>query len=419
MKTHSQSEDRVDRRTFLRAAGVSLALPLMESRALADASPPKRTVFMSAALGLHPPSLYPSRSGTNRGSSEYLTLLKEHRSEFTLFSGLSHPDQGGEHETEKTFLSAARNPEKDGFKNSISIDQVMAKDLGYITRFPSLSISSNGAKSQSFTNGGVMLPAEHSPSSLFAKLFLDGTAQEVEEQKRKLADGRSDLDELMAQAKMLRSRSTAADREKLDEYFESVRQTERDLKEARAWMDRPKPKVGVEQPTDIPDKTDLIGRIKLLVDMVPLIIQTDSTRVLSLVIQDHYSVPQVPGVTSEHHHLSHHGRDPEKISQLKMVEREIVKQFGALLDQMKSKKEAGGSLLDQTSVLFGSNLGNANAHDPRNLPIFVAGGGFNHGGLVQKDHRDNTPLSNLFVTLVQNMGIETDAFATSTGSLTW
>ena len=264
-----------------------------------------------------------------------------------------------------------------------------------------------------------MLPAEHSPSALFAKLFLDGSAKEIDEQKRKLADGRSVLDELMAQAKMLRSRSPAGDREKLDEYFESVRQTERDLKEARAWMDRPKPKVGAQQPTDIPDKTDLIGRIKLLVDMVPLIIQTDSTRVLSLVIQDHFSVPQVSGVTSEHHHLSHHGRDPSKIAQLKMVEREIVKQFGALLDQMKSKKEAGGSLLDQTSVLFGSNLGNANAHDPRNLPIFVAGGGFNHGGIVQKDHRDNTPLSNLFVTLVQNMGIETDAFATSTGSLTW
>ena len=223
----------------------------------------------------------------------------------------------------------------------------------------------------------------------------------------------------MAQSKILRNSATASDREKLDEYFESVRKTERDLREARAWMDRPKPKVDAEPPQDIFDKTDMIGRIRLLMDLVPLIVQTDSSRVISVVIQDHLAIPQVAGVESEHHNLSHHGRDPKKIAQLKKIETEIVSQFGRLLAQLKAKKEAGGSLLDNTMTLFGSNLGNANAHDPRNLPVFLAGGSFKHGRYIAHDRHDNTPLSNLFVTMLQNMGIEAESFATSNGTLNW
>jgi hypothetical protein len=409
-----------DRRKFLKATGVTLALPWMETFAGAEeTAPPKRAVFIGTALGLHAPYLYPKTTGANYETTEYLSLLKEHRADYTLFSGLSHPDQGGEHETEKTFLTAARNPQRDGFRNSLSIDQLAAEKLGYVTRFPSISLSSDGPKSQSFTVGGVMLPAESSPSRLFAKMFLQGKPHEIARQRQKLADGRSVLDELMAQSKILRNSATASDREKLDEYFESVRKTERDLREARAWMDRPKPKVAAKQPQDIFDKTDMIGRIRLLMDLVPLIVQTDSSRVISLVIQDHLAIPQVAGVESEHHNLSHHGRDPKKIAQLKKIETEIVSQFGRLLTQLKAKKEADGSLLDNTMTLFGSNLGNANAHDPRNLPVFLAGGDFKHGRYIAHDRHDNTPLSNLFVTMLQDMGIETDKFATSTGTLSW
>lgn len=415
--------ETLNRRTFLRAAGVSLALPWLESMstasARATATPPKRVVFICTALGLHAPALFPKTAGANYEATEYLDLLKEHRPDYTLFSGLSHPDQGGEHETERTFLSAARNPQQDGFRNSISIDQFAAEELGYITRFPSISLSSDGPSSQSFTGGGVMVPAEFSPSRMFAKLFLDGKPDEIAMQKQKLADGRSVLDELMNQSKILRQTASATDREKLDEYFESVRTTERDLMEARAWMDRPKPVVEVEPPQDIFDKTDLVGRIRLLINLVPFILQTDSSRVISVVIQDHLAVPQVDGVSSEHHNLSHHGKDPAKIGQLKKIETEIVKQFGHLLTQMKAKKEADGSLLDNTITLFGSNLGNANAHDPRNLPIFLAGGGFNHGRFVAHDRGKNTPLSNLFVSMLQHMNIETESFATSSGVLSW
>ena len=410
----------IDRRNFLRAAGVTLALPWLESLAGAkQAAPPKRAVFICTALGLHSPCLFPQTTGANYETTEYLSLIEEHRGDFTLFSGLSHPDQGGEHETERTFLTAARNPQQDGFRNSISVDQFAAGKLGYVTRFPSLSLSSNGSSSQSFTGGGVMVPAESSPASLFAKLFLRGTPQKIAAQKQKLADGRSVLDGLSSQAKVWGRSAGAADRAKLDEYFESVRQTERELLAAEAWMDRPKPTVAGDQPEDIPDKTDLVGRIRLWMNLVPLIVQTDSSRIVSVVIQDHLAVPRIPGVESEHHNLSHHGRDPNKIDQLKKIETEIVKQFGGLLSGLKSRREAGDSLLGNTAVLFGSNLGNANAHDPRNLPIFLAGGGFKHGRHVALDGRNNTPLSNLFVSMLQGMGIETDQFATSSGTLSW
>ncbi len=410
---------KTNRRQFLRAAGVSLALPWLESSGRAETPPPKRAVFICTALGLHPPSLWPNKAGADYGSTEYLDLLKEHRSDYTLFSGLSHPDQGGEHETERTFLSAARNPQQDGFRNSISVDQFAAGKLGYVTRFPSVILSSNGSSSQSFTGGGVMVPAEHSPSRMFARMFLKGSPEEIARQKQKLADGRSVLDELMNQSKALRGNSTAADQAKLDEYFESVRRTERDLREQRAWMDRPKPSVEVEQPRDIYDKSDMIGRIRLLMNLVPLIVQTDSSRVISVVIQDHLTIPQVAGVESEHHNLSHHGKEPGKIEQLKKIEIAILKQFESLLSQLKEKCEAGGSLLDNTMTLFGSNLGNANAHDPRNLPIFLAGGGFKHGRHVSHDSRNNTPLCNLYVRMLQEMNIEIDSFATSSGVLSW
>ena len=154
-------------------------------------------------------------------------------------------------------------------------------------------------------------------------------------------------------------------------------------------------------------------------DMVPLIIQTDSSRIISLMIQDHYVVPKVEGVTGNHHHLSHHGQDPSKIAQLEKVESGILSCFGELLAKMKSPTESGARLLDNTSILFGSNLGNANAHDARNLPIFLAGGGYQHGSYIDMKKKQDAPLSNLFVRMLQDAGIETDSFGQSTSAMSW
>ncbi|MBP90522.1 MAG: hypothetical protein CMJ64_28075 [Planctomycetaceae bacterium] len=415
----------ISRRTVLKASGIAISLPFLESMNPAmgreRVAPPKRLVLICNTLGLHPPSLFPKTTGSEYGSTDYLELLKKHRNDFTLFSGLSHPDQNGKqpHDTEMTWLTAARNPGLGGFKNSISIDQFAAKHLGNATRFPSIALSSNTQKSQSYTSNGVMLPAQHRPSTVFAKLFLDDSPQELRRQRQRLADGRSILDSVAEQTEALNRQTSSHDRSQLEEYFVAIRAAEAELTETEAWLDRPKPRVDEKPPQDIADSADLIGRTRSLMNLIPLMLQTDSSRIVTVVIQDHLVVPKIQGVTGEHHNLSHHGQDPQKIEQLKIIETEILKCFAEFLSRMTQPREADGSLLNQTSVLFGSNLGNANAHDPSNLPIILAGGGYGHGRYVAYDKRNNIPLCNLFVNMLNNMGIETESFATSTGKLTW
>ena len=411
----------LNRRTFLKASGVGLALPLLESMNPAwakEAAPPRRAVFICTTLGLHAPALYPKTTGPDYEPTNYLGLLKAHRKDFTLFSGLSHPQQGGEHQCEMTWLSAAPNPGMDGFRNSISIDQYAAAKLGYVTRFPSISLSSDRVISQSYTSSGVMIPAEQRPSRMFAKMFLSGKPAEVARQKQKLIEGRSILDELMDQTRALLKNASSVDRARLQEYFDSVRASEKELAEAQAWLDKPKPQVKAPQPEDINDHTDLVGRTRLLLGLVPLIVQTDSSRIISIVIQNNHGIPQVEGVNTEHHNLSHHGRDPKRIDQLMKIESAILTCFSEFLAQMKAKREAGGTLLDNTVTLFGSNLGNANAHDPRNNPVLLAGGDLKHGRYLAHDPKNNTPLCNLFVHMLNQMNLNTDKFASSTGELT-
>lgn len=413
----------LDRRTFLRSSGVCLALPFLESMnplfAASDSQPPKRTIFVCTTLGLYPPNLWPKRSGSDYESTPYLDLLSEHRKDFTLFSGLQHEDQTGRqpHDSEMTWLTSARKPGVGGFRNSISVDQVAASQLINTTRYPSITLGTMKDQSQSYTSGGVMIPSQTSPAKLFANLFLKGTPAAVRAQKQKLKDGQSILDELGAHAKVLRNKVSTSDNHLLDDYFTSVRNAETNLEIAQGWMDKPKPEVSEEQPTDVKDDADLIGRTQRLMDLVPLIIQTDSTRIVSVMIQDHFVVPKVEGVTGNHHNLSHHGREKSKIEQLQKIETEIIECFGSLLGELKAKSEADSTLLQNTTVLFGSNLGNANAHHAHNLPIFLAGGGFNHGRYIEKP--DGTPLCNLFVSLLNHQGIGTSSFGQSTGTLSW
>ena len=415
----------ISRRAALKASGIAIALPLLESMKPAigheHMAPPKRMVLICNALGLHSPSLFPKTSGTDYANTEYLELLKEHRSDFTLFSGLSHPDQNGKepHDTEMTFLTAAINPGLGGFKNSISVDQVAAMHLSHATRFPSITLGSNTQESQSYNSNGVMLPADYRPSRLFAKLFIAGSSEEQRRQRQRLANGRSILDAVGDQTEAINLRVSGGDRKQLGEYFAAIRAAEKELAASDAWLDRPKPEVNVEVPKDIAEPSELLGRIRALMNLIPLILQTDSTRVVSLMIQDHHTVPNIAGVQAGHHPLSHHGQDPAKIAQLKIIESGILSIFSDFLTQLGQRSAQGARLLDHTAVLFGSNLGNANAHDPSNLPIILAGGGGDHGRHVAYDRRNNTPLCNLFVSMLNNMGLETESFATSSGTLTW
>lgn len=415
------------RRTFLKtglkATGVTVALPWLESMSLANAAtpPPSRMVNVCATLGLYADSWFPATTGADYEASEYLSLIDRHRNRYTLFSGLAHANQSGRqaHNSEITWLTSAEHPGLDGFQNTISLDQAAADHVGYVTRFPSIVLGTVSPQSQSYTTSGVMVPAETSPSSLFAKLFLQGDAATVAREKQRLADGGSILDRLRLDVQALRGEVGAADGKKLDAYFEAVRTAERELVEVQAWLDRPKPSVDADTPADVDDPADLIGRVERMLDLIPLILATDSSRVVSLMIQDHGVVPKVAGVNGEHHGLSHHGQDEAKIGQLKLVETEIVKRFGILLDRLDQRPDGGPSLLDSTTVLFGSNLGNANSHSATKLPILVAGGPFAHGGHIAHEGTEDAPLSNLFLTLLRAFGVPTDTFGHSTHALTW
>ena len=415
----------INRRTFLRASGVAMALPLLETMhpalARAAAESPKRMVNICTALGLYPTSWFPESAGPNYEVTEYLQLLDHHRDKYTLFSGFSHEQQTGRqpHNSEITFMTSARHPGLDGFQNSISVDQVVSNHLGYVTRYPSIVLGTSSAQSQSYTTNGVMIPSETSPSTLFSKMFLAGTPEEVERETQSLNDGGSILDRLKSETTALRKRVSATDQQTLDAYYEAVRLAEVDLAEAGAWLHKPKPVVDAPVPEDIPSNSDLVGRINSMFNLIPLILETDTSRVVNVMIQDHLAVPTIAGVTGDHHNLSHHGRDESKIAQLKKVEVEIVRSFESLLTQLSERSDASGSLLDHTSVLFGSNLGNANAHTPTDLPILVAGGGFAHGQHIVSEGEHNAPLCDLFVTLLQRMGVETDSFGQSKSVLTW
>jgi hypothetical protein len=408
------------RRRFLQASGVSLALPWLDALAVAPpaAAVPRRMVCICTPLGLHPPHFFPKTSGKNYALSPYLDILKDFRDDFTVLSGLSHPDVDQGHDSGYSFLTAAPHPElRAGFRNSVSLDQFAAERIGLATRFSSLTLGDEGF-GLSWTRSGAPVPVDSSPSHVFARLFLEGRPDEVRAQARRLRDGQSILDQVGRQAKKMQSGLGAGDRDKLDEYFTSVRELEQRLARAEEWAKKPKPKVTAKQPQDIPNSADLVGRTRLLFDLAHLALQTDSTRLITIFLLGTSQVPPIPGVSLGHHDLSHHGQDPRKIAQLEKVEVEAVKVLRDLLAKLKQTKEQGDNLLDRTMVLFGSNLGNANNHSCKNLPILLAGGGFKHGQHLAFDARKGPPLSNLYVSMLQRMGIEVDRFGSSKGTLT-
>jgi uncharacterized protein DUF1552 len=410
---------KLSRRTFLRAAGVSLALPLLETHAFGvpAARTPRRMVCINTPLGLHPPAFFPEKAGKDYALSPYLEVVKDFREDLTVISGLSHPDVGPSHDSNYSFLTGAPHPEqRAGFKNTISLDQFAAEFLFGQTRFSSLPLACEGF-GLAWTRSGAPVPVESWPSSVFTKLFVEGRPDEVEAQKRRLQDGRSILDSVREQAKDARSAVGARDRDKLDEYFTSVRELEQRLAQSEAWAKKPKPKVDAKPPQDVTNSTDLIAKTRVWFDLIHLALQTDSTRLVTLQLLGTSGVPPIPGVSLGHHDLSHHGKDPNKIAQLKKLETEKMKTLRDFLKKLKDTKEDGVTLLDRTTVFFSSNLGNASSHSTRNLPIILAGGGFRHGQHLALDPANPPPLSNLYVTMLQRLGIQIDRFGSSTGTL--
>ncbi len=406
----------ITRRHFLRAAGAYLALPLL-GRA-ANKLPPKRLLAIHVPLGMMPQFFFPK---AGEASSPYLDLLAAHRGQFSVFSGLSHPGVDGNHHAGQCFLTGAPHPGQPTFRNSLSLDQLAADKIGLENRFPSLSLTvKNGdhyADSLAVSRSGVGIPAEGSPRRLYRSLFVAGTPEEKVATMRRIEAGGSVLDLVLDKAARLEKSVAPEDRARLDQYFQSVRELEGRLQRSIAWENRPKPRVDFPEPKDIADANEVVAKSKLMFDLIRLALQTDSTRVVTLSLSTFSVVPHVPGVKNETHGLTHHGNEPEKIAELRQIEEAQMGALAYLLQTLRDTKESGASLLDQTQVLYGSCLGNANSHSNQNLPVILAGGGFKHGKHLAFDTTNNTPLANLYVSMLQRLGIEADKFATGTGSL--
>lgn len=414
---------RLTRRHFLRGAGVTLGLPFLEGlaprgRAAENATPPRRLVCICTPLGIHTPFLNPEQNGRDYPLTPYLEPIADFRNDFSVISGLSHPEVGSSHDSIYSFLTAAPHPEiRAGFRNSISLDQFAAERIGGQTRVPSLSLSAEGF-GLSWTRSWALVPPDLWPATVFARLFLEGRPEEVEEQRRRLRNGKSILDTVSEQAKRMAPSLGRRDREKIDEYFTSVRELEQRMVIAQEWALKPKPQVDAKPPQNNLNSTDLIGKTRLMFDLTHLALQTDSTRLVTMLLLGTSGVPPVPGVTMGHHDLSHHGQDPVKLAQLKLVELGQMQLVRELLGNLKKTQEQGGSLLDHTMVFFSSNLGSAASHSTRNLPVIFAGGGFKHGQHLAFDANHGPPLCNLYVSMLQRLGIEADQFGSSTGPLT-
>jgi hypothetical protein len=420
---------RIHRRAFLRSTGVAVALPWLDAmlpalatkaESAAANAPPKRFVAMMYGLGFHGPHLFPKQAGEGYETTPYLELLAEHRHDFTIFSGLSHVEQNGAngHTSGLTWLTTAKHPGLPGFKNTVSFDQLLVEKLVPDTRFPSLLLNVGGSDSLSWTASGVNLPAESSPAKLFQQLFVTGTPTEVKQQLRELRRGRSILDTINGEAKKLTRDLGGRDREKIDQYLSSVRDLESRFQANEAWAVRPKPKVGVKPPIDVQDRNDIIARTRLMHDMLVMALKTDSTRIVTYAAGGFNPVPKIEGVDTGWHDLSHHGQDSEKIEELTRIESAEFRELNRLLGLMKDAREGSGALLDYTTLLIGSNLGNASSHSWRDLPIIVAGGGFRHGKHVVAGGPgpENSRFANLFVEIGQKLGVKLGGFGSSNGT---
>ena len=417
---------------MLRGVGVALTLPMLDamspraaraSRHNTSRKPRKRMLAICNNLGLLSDRFFPADAGQEYTLSPYLTRLSPHRDDFTVFSGVSHPGVDGSHSSDVSFLTAAPHPGSGGFRNSVSLDQYVATQIGNQTRFPSLTLGVNameGRRSLSWTSGGVLIPCENSAANVYRRLFLQGSAEQIESQMRRLTIGQSIMDSLVEQAKSLERRLGSNDRDRMEQYVTAVRDVEKRMADAQAWEQKPKPKVDAELPIDPPGPAEYMAKTQLMYRMASLAFETDSTRAITLLLDSNNSPTiRIDGtsISDGYHNLSHHGKSETKLKQLEAIDRSHMDLFGELIGNLKSVSEDDTSLLDHTLVLYGSNFGDANKHTTDNMPILLAGGGFQHGNHLAFDRDKNYPLPNLFVSMLQQMGFETDSFASATGTM--
>ena len=403
----------IDRRSFLQGVGVALALPMLESRARgAQPQRPRRILAIGNHLGFYPQAFFPKEAGADYVSSQTLKNIEKHRKDFTVFSNLDDGAHGG-HSGVHAFLSGGiRKEESGGFpEKNISLDQVAAEHCGSTARFPSITAGLREGTDMCWTRTGVRIPPVNNPARLFEALFVQSSKAERDVERKRLGHRGSVLDALRNSAKSLHGNLNNADRDKLDQYLTSVRDVERRLQMSEAWLDKPKPKPGIDPIAD--EERMHIEELPLFFDLLTLALQTDSTRVATFEIPIGFTTSDLDNVTSGYHGLSHHSKGENKLEQLKVVEDYIFTQVNRLFDGLQEAK-----IFNDTLVVMGSGMSDGSKHSNKDLPVLLAGGGLKHQGHVvcPVDKHKRVPLSNLWLSSLQWFGVERERFGKSNGT---
>ena len=449
----------LNRRHFLRGLGSMVALPLLDAmvplRASAAATEkPRRSVFVYIPNGVNGMTWQPVKSGRGYELSASLQPLAKHRDEFTVFSGLHHPNGIGQaHVCADTWLTGAKIDAQSArkYENTISCDQLMAAVTEKHTRFPSLELSIGSGTGRplntntlAFSRDGVPLPAEDNPKQIFNRLFGEEQGG-IAAQRARLTKRRSVLDAVLDDAQSLRLALGTADKTKLDEYLHSVRDVEQRAERLDSWLDVPKPKLdakfAVPFQRDVP-KAKAGEYWRTMFDLIVLALRTDSTRVVTYMNGSEgngLAIPEI-GITQARHGLSHHNGDPVVLERLAKSDAFIMEQFAHFLGELRTMKDGDVPLLDRTMVLFGSGMSYGHSHCNSNLPILLAGGrdlGLKHGqhidynrphlkedytlsyeewrGLCGKPKDEKARLSNVMLTMMQKMDVHAEKFVDSLG----
>lgn len=421
----------IDRRRFvIQSLAGSLALPGLSSLK-ADSghsqSPAlstrgagvgaRRFVAIGNLLGFQQKHLFPETPGNDFEETTLLKPLAANRDQITVYRGLDHGLRGG-HFAVHTFLSGVLHHEsKNRSDGNVTIDQFIADEVGLQTRFPSLTVGSeggiHGGCQLSWTKSGIRVPPITTPAELFEKLFVTESKERRAAQVKANRLHASILDSITEEAGSLSKQVNQEDKDKLDEYFTSIRDVEKRLQTRLRWADQPKP----ESPFDKPANTNTVEDLPMLYELIALALQTDSTRVATLEIGGCF-LPQNLGIDKSYHGMSHHGNDEETVANLITLETYQIEQFGKFISRLSAMQDGDQTLLDSTAVMFGSGMGNGSQHTNSDLPIIMAGGGYGRGEFKKaaSSGLNKVPLCNLFVDIAQKMGVQTDSFGTSTGT---
>lgn len=423
----------IDRRRFLRGAGAVITLPFLESvhspllkaAGAKENDPISRMVCVGLNFGAHPDNFFPDTVGSDFEAPDYLKPLEHLRNEYTVFSNLDHSSLAIGHDGCHALLSgvAARHA-KGHADGNLTMDQLAAEFIGNVTRYPSVQYDIGGEKALhswsrlSWTRNSIAIPPIFKLQQIFDTLFLETS----ESQKQRIAQSRklntSILDVVHDAANDYKKRLNPSDLSKLDEYFTSIREIELRLAMSAEWLERAKPYTDYKLPE--PPPYTFVEKLPLYYDLIRLTLMTDSSRIVTFGITDWDGPAGIEGVTQGYHTITHHGREKARLVQLKLVERFLFQSFANFLSDLKGTQvENGTSLLDSTTVLLGSGMGNASSHSNRNLPLLLAGGGLKHGEhrSYSKFNDNKTPACNLLLSMLHRFGLEIDQFGDSDGSL--